>query len=178
MYATTVIGILFVVYTLLVFTIMGWFTYAVTHKRRIELKFKLELTTWIIILVIAAIAFHVITYLKLPWVKWEIMSEVMTPKREFKIDIGNYKFHFPETPMKIKVNEPVRFSVTSQDVTYGFGVFRDDGTLVFQMQVLPGHVNKILWIFHKEGNYTVRSTEYSGPENWKMVLKDVILVTG
>lgn len=156
---------------------MSWFVYAVTHKRRIELKFKLELTAWIVFLVIAAITFHVITYLKLPWVKWEIMSQVMMPQKEFKINISEYKFHFPETPMKVKVNNPVKFSVTSQDVTYGFGVFRNDGTLVFQMQVLPGRANEILWIFHDEGNYTVRSTEYSGPENWKMILRDAILVT-
>lgn len=177
MYPTTVIGILFVVYSLLVFTIMGWFVYAVTHKRRIELKFKLELTAWIVFLAIAAVTFHVVTYLKLPWVKWEIMSQAITPKEEFKISISEYEFRFPETPMKIRVNDPVRFSVTSEDVTYGFGVFRNDGTLVFQMQVLPGHANEILWIFHDEGNYTVRSTEYSGPENWKMIVKDVILVT-
>lgn len=177
MYPTTVIGILFVVYSLLVFTIMGWFVYAVTHKRRIELKFKLELTAWIVFLAIAAVTFHVVTYLKLPWVKWEIMGQAMAPKEEFKINISDYKFRFPETPMKIKVNDPVRFSVTSGDVTYGFGVFRNDGTLVFQMQVLPGYANEILWIFHDEGNYTVRSTEYSGPENWKMIVKDAILVT-
>lgn len=177
MYATTVIGILYVIYTLLVLTMMGWFVYAVTHKRRIELKFKLELTAWIITLAIVAVTFHVITYLKLPWVKWEIMSQVMTPKKEFKIRVGGYKFNFPETPMKIKVNDPIKFSVTSEDVTYGFGVFRADGTLVFQMQVVPGHINEILWIFSEEGSYTVRSTEYSGPENWKMIVKDAIVVT-
>lgn len=177
MYATTVVGVLYVIYTLLVLTIMGWFVYAVTHRRRIELKFKLELTTWIVFLAIVAVTFHVITYLKLPWVKWEIMSQVVTPKKEFKISIGDYKFHFPETPMNIKVNDPVRFSVASEDVTYGFGVFRGDGTLVFQMQVLPGRANEILWIFRDEGNYTVRSTEYSGPENWKMIVKDAIMVT-
>lgn len=103
-------------------------------------------------------------------------KQKIIPKKEIAINISDYNFQLPENPVELKVNEPVKFKVFSQDVTYGFGVFRSDGTLVFQMQVLPGYTNEILWIFQKDGKYTIRSTEYSGPENWKMVLKDAIVV--
>lgn len=176
MYPTTIIGILYTIYTVLVLTLMACFAYALASPKKITLKFKLSLTGWITFLIVIAVAFHIITYLKLPWVKWELNSKKITPKREFSIGVDNYKFSLPENPIRIKANEPVKFSVSSGDVTYGFGVFRSDGTMLFQMQVVPGHINEIIWIFHKTGRYTIRSTEYSGPQNWKMVLKDAIFV--
>jgi cytochrome c oxidase subunit 2 len=61
-------------------------------------------------------------------------------------------------------------------VTYGFGVFRPDGTMVFQMQVIPGHENSILWKFDSPGPYDVRSTEYSGPRHPEMFVANAIQV--
>lgn len=176
MYATTIIGILYSIYVLLVLTIMGWFAYALTVQRKISLKFKISLVSWIVFLSVIAVVFHLVTYLKLPWVKWEILGKKIILEKEFHIDITDYKFHLPENPLVIKANKPVKFVVSSQDVTYGFGVFRSDGTLAFQMQVLPGHNNEIVWFFQNPSKYTIRSTEYSGPENYKMVLKDAIVV--
>jgi cytochrome c oxidase subunit 2 len=45
------------------------------------------------------------------------------------------------------------------------------------MQVVPGHPNDILWQFDKPGVYTIRSTEYSGPDGWNIVLKDAVVVS-
>ena len=176
MYTTTVIGILFSVYVLLVLTLMGWFVHAVTSERKINLKFKISVTVWIIFLVISVLTFHTLVHIKLPWTRWQFLKKQTIPGKEIAINIADYKFYLPENPIKLKLNEPVKFTLSSQDVTYGLGVFRSDGTMVFQMQVLPEHANEIIWIFQDEGNYTIRSTEYSGPENWKMVIKDAIVV--
>ncbi len=59
--------------------------------------------------------------------------------------------------------------MTSKDLTYGFGLFRQDNSMLFQMQVLPGHVNDILWVFDRPGVYTIRSTEYSRPAGIGMI---------
>ncbi len=48
--------------------------------------------------------------------------------------------------------------------------------MIFQMQVVPGHRNDILWQFDYPGVYTIRSTEYSGPKGAQMILTDVIEV--
>lgn len=176
MYATTVIGIIYSGYVLLVLTLMGGFVYALTSEKKINLRFKISVTAWIIFLVVSVIAFHAFTHIKFPWTRWQISSKQAVPKREITVNVADYKFHLPENPIMLKANEPVKFTLFSQDVTYGFGVFRSDGTMVFQMQVLPGHANEIIWIFKDEGKYTIRSTEYSGPENWKMILKDAIIV--
>lgn len=79
--------------------------------------------------------------------------------------------------MEVQAGEYVEFMATSKDVTYGFGVFRKDGTLVFQMQVLPGMTNRIVWKFDTAGSYDVRSTEYSGPRHSEMLVPDAIRVT-
>ena len=177
MYATTVIGILYSVYVILVLTLMSGFAYALTSKKVINLRFKISVTVWIIFLSASVITFHAFTHIKFPWTRWQILHKEAAPGREIAINVADYKFHLPDNPIRLKANEPVKFTLTSQDVTYGFGVFRSDGTLVFQMQVLPARANEIIWIFKDEGKYTIRSTEYSGPENWKMVLTDAIAVT-
>jgi len=81
-----------------------------------------------------------------------------------------------DTPVEVKAGEYVQFSAVSKDVTYGFGVFRKDNSMVFQMQVLPGRENTIIWKFDETGMYDVRSTEYSGPKHSDMVVRDAIAV--
>jgi len=94
----------------------------------------------------------------------------------FRISIDDYHFTLPPDGIEIKVGEPVKFVVTSYDVTYGFGVFHKTGRMLFQIQVLPGYSNEIIWIFDETGSYTIRSTEYSGPQHPNMVLFDAITV--
>ena len=46
--------------------------------------------------------------------------------------------------------------------------------MLFQMQVVPGHRNDVLWHFDHPGVYTIRSTEYSGPKGVVMIVKDAV----
>jgi cytochrome c oxidase subunit 2 len=127
-------------------------------------------------LVLIAVAVNVITLSPLvPWQNWLYWSSP-TPTRIFRISVNNYHFTLPPGGIEIKVGEPVKFVVTSYDVTYGFGVFHKTGRMLFQIQVLPGYSNEIIWIFDETGSYTIRSTEYSGPEHPNMVLFDAITV--
>ena len=48
--------------------------------------------------------------------------------------------------------------------------------MVFQMQVVPGHMNDVMWEFVRPEVLTIRSTEYSGWKSDKMVLKDVVVI--
>jgi heme/copper-type cytochrome/quinol oxidase subunit 2 len=50
--------------------------------------------------------------------------------------------------------------------------------MVFQMQVVPGHPNDVLWRFMENATYSIRSTEYSGPEGIHMVVPDAVRVSG
>jgi len=100
-----------------------------------------------------------------------------TPVMTVTIQVENYHFIMPQQPITIPLGKVVEFVLVSHDVTYGFGVFRKDGTMVFQMQVVPEpYQNTLKWIFDQPGFYDVRSTEYSGPQNPFMYVPNAIEV--
>lgn len=132
---------------------------------------------WFGFLIVVALAFNVITLSPLvPWQSWLLWSQP-TPEQRFSIDMENYQIYLPPQGIEVRADEYVEFTATSRDVTYGFGVFRQDGTMIFQMQVVPGRENKIIWKFDAPGAYNVRSTEYSGPQHPQMFVKNAIRVT-
>ncbi len=131
---------------------------------------------WFAFLILAALAFNVFTLSPvIPWQRWLLWSSP-TPEQRIDITVENYQFGLPPEGIQIGVNKFVEFAVTSKDVTYGFGVFREDGTMVFQMQVVPGYVNRLLWTFDRPGVYAVRSTEYSGLRHPEMFVPNAIRV--
>jgi cytochrome c oxidase subunit 2 len=131
---------------------------------------------WLYVLIAVFLVFNIVTLSPIvPWQKWLLWSKP-TPSKSFAIEVENYQFKLPLDGIEVKAGEYVEFTATSKDVTYGFGAFRKDGTLVFQMQVLPGMTNSIVWQFDTPGTYDVRSTEYSGPRHSEMFLTDAIRV--
>lgn len=132
---------------------------------------------WLFVLVGVFVLVNAITLSPLvPWQRWLLWARP-TPDRIVPVEFENYEIRLPQGGVQVKVNEVVQFVATSKDVTYGFGVFRPDGTMVFQMQVLPGYENKITWKFDAPGTYDVRSTEYSGPRHSEMYVPKAIRVT-
>jgi cytochrome c oxidase subunit 2 len=137
---------------------------------------KMPFYGWIGCLVSVSIAFHVLTAWQVPWVRWELQRARMTPDRDIAITVQEHQFHLPDDGIRIRQGEMVRFRVRSEDLTYGFGVFRENGGMEFQMQVVPGHDNDIVWAFSEPGLYSIRSTEYAGPHTWQMHAKHAIEV--
>lgn len=130
---------------------------------------------WLFILIGIFVIVNVITLSTLvPWQSWQLWQKV-TPAEVVNIEYKDYVISM-DAPVEIKEGEYVQFAATSADVTYGFGVFRKDNSMVFQMQVLPGRTNTIIWKFDETGMYDVRSTEYSGPKHSGMVVWDAIEV--
>ncbi|MGE5430768.1 MAG: hypothetical protein ACM3QX_06825 [Syntrophomonadaceae bacterium] len=164
-------------YVLAIMALMGWFAYKVTRTgsgREIKPVF---FYSFVALLVVLGVSLHIITHETIPWKKMDLDRAQIRADREFNISMANHKFVMPESKLKFRKNEKVRFNVTSDDLTYGFGLFRNDNSMVFQMQVLPGHMNDILWQFDRPGVYSIRSTEYSGPKGINMILRDVVEVT-
>jgi len=131
---------------------------------------------WLYVLIGVFLVFNIVTLSPLiPWQEWLLWSNP-TPSQSFAIEVEDYQFKLPPEGIEVKTGEYVEFAATSKDVTYGFGAFRKDGSLVFQMQVLPGMTNRIVWTFDEPGSYDVRSTEYSGPRHSEMFIADAIRV--
>lgn len=130
---------------------------------------------WLYFLIAIFVIVNVVTLSSLiPWQSWQIWQNP-TPSQIVEVTYDNYVITM-DAPVQIKANEYIQFDATSTDVTYGFGVFRKDNSMVFQMQVLPGRTNTIIWKFDEAGMYDVRSTEYSGPKHSDMVVRDALEV--
>jgi cytochrome c oxidase subunit 2 len=156
---------------------MWFYVRGLTSRQRSPSGIRITFYGWIGFLVAVAISFHLLTAWKLPWVHWEFRQDEIKPDREILVGIKRNQFRLPDEGIRIKEGEIVRFTVLSEDLTYGFGVFRGNGTMVFQMQVVPGHSNEIIWLFFEPGKYSIRCTEYAGINTWKMALRNSIEVS-
>jgi cytochrome c oxidase subunit 2 len=132
---------------------------------------------WLFVLIGVFLVFNIVTLSPLvPWQEWLFWSEP-TPDQTVRVEFADYEIQLPAEGIEAQVGEYVEFVATTADVTYGLGVFRPDNTLVFQMQVLPGRENRIIWKFDQPGSYAIRSTEYSGPRHSEMYVQNAIRVT-
>lgn len=64
---------------------------------------------------------------------------------------------------------PVVFNAHTTDVTHGFGVTDDAGTILFQTQAMPGYVNQVQYTFQKPGTYHVICLEFCGLGHHDMI---------
>ena len=164
-------------YCLAILLVMGWFGYKITRPGRDNKIANVLFYSFTGMLIVLGVSLHIITFNTIPWAPMDLNRAEIKADRIFNITIAQHKFTLPEQTLNINCNEKVLFSVTSGDLTYGFGLFRQDNSMMFQMQVVPGHPNDILWQFDKPGIYSIRSTEYSGPNGWNIVLKDAVVVS-
>jgi cytochrome c oxidase subunit 2 len=164
-------------YCLAILLVMGWFGYKITRPGKDNKIANALFYSFTAMLVVLGVSLHIVTFNTIPWAPMDMNRAEITADKVFNITIEKHQFTLPEPTLKINCNEKILFSVLSHDLTYGFGLFRQDNSMMFQMQVVPGHANDILWVFDKPGTYTIRSTEYSGPDGWNIVLKDAVVVT-
>jgi len=167
----------YTLYALAMIALIGWFALRVTREGEGRGVSPAIFYTFVGFLVVCGVSLHIITYNTIPWASLDLNRAGITPDRTFAISVAQHKFTLPEPKLKAACGEKVLFTVTSKDLTYGFGLFRQDHSMLFQMQVLPGHVNDILWVFDRAGVYSIRSTEYSGPKGIGMIERDVVEVT-
>ncbi len=163
-------------YVLAIMALMGWFAYKVTRDGSGKVVKSSIFYSFVGFLVAIGVSFHIVTHETIPWKSMDLNRAEIKADKEFHIIMENHEFRLPSHKLMIRVNEIVRFNVDSKDLTYGFGLFRSDNTMVFQMQVVPGHINDILWQFDQPAVYSIRSTEYSGPKGINMILRDAVEV--
>lgn len=168
--------VVYVAYVAIVFSLMAAFAIAITRKHRVKPRFRVPFYGWIGLLVCVGVGIHLLTFNKIPWVKWDKNGDDIRADREFNISIDDYEFILPAKTLVAHTGEMVRFNLESADYTYGFGLFREDGSMALQMQVVPGHENSMVWQFHEPGVYSIRSTEYSGPRGSALHLPEAFVV--
>ena len=197
-----VLALLKVVYTIYVFIIIAlmlWFARGLVNPEgKPRIVKPATFYSYVGVLIFLGVSIHIFTFNKIPWVEIDFKRHTIEQSDKFdkskqlyniiavqNKETGEQKFILPKDKMNekgqvvIECNKYVVFDVVSNDLTYGFGLFRRDGSLVTQMQVVPGDRNDLMWIFHKNGIYNIRSTEYSGPKGGRhMTLKEAVVVQG
>jgi cytochrome c oxidase subunit 2 len=168
----------YTLYCVAMILLVGWFAHRVTRKGDGGGVKPAIFYSFVGFLTVLGVSLHIITYNTIPWAAMDLHRGDYTPDKTFEITVANHEFDLPSDKLAINCDELVLFDVTSEDLTYGFGLFRKDLSMVFQMQVVPGHRNDILWKFEENGTYTIRSTEYSGPKGVFMIEEDAVEVTG
>ena len=166
-------------YALIVISLIAWFGYRITKPRDDSSGPRPALFwTYVAVLVVVGTGLHFLTYNAVPWVPIDLNRANIDADAVFDITYEDHQMTFSTFPMQVACGEHVVFNATSNDLTYGFGIFRADHTMVAQMQVVPQSRNDLMWKFEKNGTYYVRSTEYSGPKGARMIAEDAIVVTG
>jgi len=166
-------------YAFIAISLIAWFGYRITKPKNDDAGAKPALFwTYIVVLVVVGTGLHFLTYSAVPWVPIDLNRANISADEVFDITYEDHQMTFSSLPMQVGCGEHVVFNAVSNDLTYGFGIFRADHTLVAQMQVVPQSRNDLMWRFEKNGTYYVRSTEYSGPKGAQMVAQDAIVVAG
>lgn len=164
-------------YCLAIIILVGWFAFKITKPKKKGTSLRNGLFyAFVSMLVILGVSLHIITYNTIPWTPIDLDRSSVTPDKVFNITAENHQFRLPEEKLLVYCGEQVLFNVTSNDLTYGFGLFRPNNSMVFQMQVVPGHKNDIIWQFDKPELLTIRSTEYSGPAGVDMIVEDAVQI--
>lgn len=166
----------YTLYAIVMILVVGWFAWRLTKPGKGGGVKPALFFTFVAFLTVLGVSLHLITLKTIPWVEPDLDRASVQVDRVFEIRVANHEFKLPAARLVVRVGEKVRFEVTSDDLTYGFGVFRPDHTMVFQMQVVPGHMNDVIWQFYKPGLYSIRSTEYSGPKGVHMIVENAIEV--
>ena len=164
-------------YALAIIVAVGWFGYSITRKGTSRVSSKL-FYSFFAMLVVLGLSLHVVTYNTIPWVSSDLHRGSAEPAQVFDIVVADHEFFLPADELVIDCGTEVLFDVVSNDLTYGFGLFREDNSMVMQMQVVPGSRNDILWKFEEEATYSIRSTEYSGPAGISMIVPEAVRVVG
>jgi len=170
--------LIYTLYALAIAAVIGWFAHRITRPARAPAVRPALFWSFVGLLVVSGVSLHIVTYNTIPWAPMDINRARITPDKSFEISVADHEFALPSDRLEIDCGDKVLFDVESRDLTYGFGLFRPDNSMVFQMQVIPGHRNDLLWEFEEDGVYSIRSTEYSGPEGIDMVVPDAVRVTG
>jgi len=168
--------IAYTAYCIVIISLVAWFALKITGKGSGKGVKPALFYTFVGFLTVLGVSLHIITYNTIPWTKVDLNRPDHKPDKTFNITVKNHQFILPSEKMVINVNDMVLFDVVSEDLTYGFGLFRQDNSMLFQMQVVPGHRNDVIWHFDRPGVFTIRSTEYSGPKGVFMIVKDAVEV--
>lgn len=119
-------------------------------------------TTWLFIVMAALVALLLGTIFYVPY------GKSAGPNKQV-VRVTGVQFAWAIDPPDVKADRPVEFQIGSNDVNHGFGLYNPHGTLLTQVQVIPGKTQKLVWTFHEVGTYKILCLEFCGANHHEMV---------
>lgn len=169
-------AIAYTIYAFVIILLVATFGYKITREGKAGVMKTSLFTVLVVFLTVIGVSLHIASSKTIPWVAIDLNRDDIKPDKVVNISMSGHEFKLETEIIRVNVEDMVLFDVVSEDLTYGFGIFRKDHSMVCQMQVVPGSRNDLMWKFENPGTYTIRSTEYSGPKGHQMILKDILIV--
>ena len=94
--------------------------------------------------------------------EWPYGPGAAAPGEPLTVTVTSAQWTWDISQMKLPVNKPIVFAVTSSDVNHGLGIYDPDLKMVTQVQAMPGYINKVYYTFTKPGTYKILCLEYCG----------------
>jgi len=78
------------------------------------------------------------------------------------VEAEGFQFGWLMKGVPVEADREVEFRLTATDVNHSFAVYTEGHELLFQVQVMPGKVQKYVYTFDEPGTYLVLCLEYCG----------------
>lgn len=176
----------YTIYSIAAMALFAWFAYRITRPSQAPVIRPVLFYSFTTLLVIIGVSLHLTSMHTIPWVEVDMKANEIEPDRVIRMEVDSFQYYLVTDsgrisleqvkPLHARKGEKVLFNVYSKDLTYGFGLFRPNHSMLMQMQVLPLYENKLLWHFVEDGRFDLRSTEYSGPKGTRMYVRDFLVV--
>jgi cytochrome c oxidase subunit 2 len=131
---------------------------------------------WVALIVVIFVIFSASTLAYLPYpyahtnIKPNMIVDVQAQQFAWCLSpAGTWGQPNCESNVVIPLGSTVYFNVSSIDVTHGFGVYDAAGSIQFQVQVMPGFYNNIMYQFTSPGTYYIRCLEFCGYGHYLMI---------
>lgn len=123
-----------------------------------------------LLLVFSAISL-VVFALSLRWYPYQAFRIHALGAPADTIQVTGVQWGWSLSRSELPAHVPLEFVVNSRDVNHDFAIYGPGGTLLTQVQAMPGYTNRLVYRFDRPGTYTVRCLEYCG------ILHHIMLTT-
>lgn len=123
--------------------------------------------TWLLVVVALLLGLLLASIFAVPYGKGE--GEARTT-----VNVKAAQFAWELDRETVPLGEPVEFRISAADVNHGFGVYDPERTFVFQVQAMPGRVQRITHTFERAGTYEILCLEFCGVLHHRMIGRFVV----
>lgn len=124
-----------------------------------------------ILTVLVVVPVMLLTLTDMPYAK------AMAAKDAIRVNAVGKQWSWTIEPNVVPAGKQIVFSVTSDDVNHGFGIYDASMRLVAQTQAMPGYVNELTHTFEKPGTYKVLCLEFCGSAHHVMAAEITVSST-